>query len=146
MQHIYQMDRLHVGKGIMIYGNREHKVLEVVWKGSTSSTEFQETAQFVLNIAQEWQINKWMINQKDMMIYPKDFEWAKQELIPEAQKKLDKNTVVAIVLSNNLFGEFSLKQALNDGFPNGNLNVAYFENSDEAWCWLVECNKDLSVD
>lgn len=143
MNHNYEMQRIFMGEGVIIYANREHKLVELVWKGCTSSVEFKEAAFALVDLTRKWKIDKWLVDQKNMMIYPQDFEWALKEIYPELIKFGQKKSVVSIVLSDNLFGEFSIKKALNQYFPKGNLRVAYFDNPGVAWNWLLEVDQDF---
>ncbi len=142
MKHIFEMQRVFAGKGMMVYASQEHQILEIFWKGLTSSEEFRKAGHKIVDIALKWGIRKWLIDQKSMMIFPKDFDWALQELYPVLSNSLGKEAFVSIVLAQNYYGEYAVKQALKQFFPQGSLSAAYFENHEAAYQWLIEVDRE----
>ncbi len=120
--------------------DENHQVLNLEFLKSCSSASYRAAWQDVLSIMAKQGIKKLFLNEKNMSIYPKDFEWLLKEWVPRSLPLLDKSFALSIVIPQNLYGEFSLKQALRKYLPNGTLQISCFMEPVSAKMWLIEAS------
>lgn len=137
MTHTPSSQIIYTSKSITIHVHPQKLVIEVHTRGISKREELREALDHFVAYILEHNATKCLLNLREFMLFPKDFDWLMDQIQIEG-RKLSKDVVVSIVMPKNLFGEYSLKKNLHTHFPEGNLSIFYFDELKDANLWLSE--------
>ena len=124
---------------IVVVYNEQERFIHMDHIKPSKSEDVVSAWNYALKIASENQCSKWVINEKNKSVLPKDQEWLQQdwysrslELIPFSEKA---PRYIALVKSDNFFVEFSTDNFVKENsFPGLELNV--FKSVADGKSWL----------
>lgn len=110
----------------------------MTWKGTTRSAEYRRAWEAALCYAKLMQVRKWLLDQREMNIFPSDFRWVVEDWFVRYQKAVETGGVWAIIPAANFFSSNQVRQEA-DRLQAQNMQFCrrYFEQTEAAWAWLA---------
>ncbi|MCC5943745.1 MAG: hypothetical protein JJT94_02335, partial [Bernardetiaceae bacterium] len=115
----------------------EDDILITKFSGPIKTSLFQEIHSKLVKIAEQYQINTWLLDQKEIMMHADACQWLKQEFVPKHQALIMQGKT-AIVIADSFFIEHNLKKAIVEAFPEGTTAIAAFKRKEVALAWLKD--------
>lgn len=119
--------------------DEDTKLLEQVWTNSSATMITEDFKSVMLGYAglyKEYEIKKVLVDSRSMRftVVPEVQDWINTNVIAVIVPHLDK---LAFLLSNDVFEEISIKQAIDDNNESLMFKTRYFDNEEKAKQWLL---------
>jgi hypothetical protein len=109
------------------------------WNGTITGEEYKNAHQNIYSTIAEYEVSKWIFDyQKSRKILYEDLVWTVSDWLPKLLADFSKIiSKIAVVVSKNVFSKVSIKIIAYQIAKKG-IDVAYFNNREEAAEWLSE--------
>ena len=119
--------------------DEDAKLLEQVWTNSSATMTTEDFKSVMLGYAglyKEYDIKKVLVDSRFMRftVVPAVQDWINTNVIVVIIPYLDK---LAFLLSNDVFEEISIKQAIDDNEEDLTFETRYFNSEEKARQWLL---------
>jgi hypothetical protein len=123
--------------------HKEDNYLEMCWQKHTSSKAYREACMAVLDMLRKYPVHTILYDQRNMgIISVTDTKWTYEYFYSTYMEIVGRHQKSAVVLSSNVFGEFSVKSLVDGIQKNKNTDEdvivnQYFKDKEEAIKWLI---------
>lgn len=117
----------------------EDDIAIMSWNGSITGEEYKNAHENIYGSIVEYEINKWIFDyQQSKKILYQDLVWTISEWLPKLLANFSEiMSKIAVVVSKDIFSKVSVKIIAYQIAKKG-IDVAYFNNQEEASNWLNE--------
>lgn len=123
-----------------IYFDKDLETVVMKWTGYTTSNQFREGTELMLNILIKNNCNKVLANVKDMtLIGSEDQQWLDSNFLPRAIQFGFKK--IAIIKPSSYFNKVAI-DSVSEKIDKNNLTVQHFDTLEEATGWLNITTKE----
>lgn len=135
-------EKISIGQ-IDIIVHEESEFIEMLWHSPTDSPTYREACLAILKILEKRPFYKFLYDQRQMTdISVADTKWTYEEYYPIYMQIVQRHKKSAVILSSNIFGEFSVKRIVNGiekvtKTDENTLNNQYFQTKESAVKWLL---------
>ncbi len=107
MQHSYTIQHT------LLEVEPQHKLLAVIWTRPVLNQAYWELWEAILPIARDFKVTRWLLDQRKMgAMMPADMEWVVADWYPRSVKLLGSYCRSAMIVSQNVFGELTVKKGI----------------------------------
>ncbi len=125
---------------ILLSYNGQSNYIHMKYLKSSKSEEYRNVWECALDIAEEYQCNLWLIDQKKQNIHPDDQKWVINDWFPRSVQRapfsVENPRRIALVESENFFVQFSTEKFVKENSAPGFITNV-FPNTDLAETWLL---------
>ncbi len=128
-------------KTIHLEYNEADSYIYIKYLKASTSEEFRTMWNDALDMAVEWQCQKWLLDQRKQSVLPVDQVWVTNDWFPRSMQRLptsqENPSYIAIIESENFFIKYSADRFIQENsMPN--MTTTIFRSEIEAKVWLNE--------